>query len=136
MSAHTDLQINGERLLQRLAALSDIGGIPGTTGSARLALTDADRAGRDQVCDWMRALGMELRIDRVGNVVGTRAGSEDRPAVMTGSHIDTVRTGGRYDGNLGVLVGLELVERLNELSLSTRHPLSVAFFSNEEGARF
>jgi N-carbamoyl-L-amino-acid hydrolase len=84
----------------------------------------------------MKDLGMEIRIDQMGNVIGTRPGTDDVPAVMTGSHIDTVRTGGRYDGNLGVLAGLEIIERLNETGTQTRHPISVAFFSNEEGARF
>ena len=92
MSTGTHNFIDGDRLLRRLATLSDIGGIPGTTGSSRLALTDADRAGRDQVRAWMDDLGLQIRIDQVGNVFGTRAGTEDLPEVMTGSHIDTVRT--------------------------------------------
>jgi N-carbamoyl-L-amino-acid hydrolase len=84
----------------------------------------------------MRDLGLAVRIDAIGNVIGTRAGRGDGPPVMTGSHIDTVRTGGRYDGNLGVLAGLEVVETLNEAGIETERPLAVAFFTNEEGARF
>ena len=69
-------------------------------------------------------------------MVGVRAGQQDGPPVMTGSHIDTVRTGGRYDGNLGVLAGLEVIAALNDAGVVTRRPVAVAFFTNEEGARF
>ncbi len=136
----TDLRIDGDRLLARLEALAAIGPIEGPDGSrgnARLALTDADRDGRDLVVTWMRDLGLDIAIDEIGNVVGTRAGDDPTLApVMTGSHIDTVRTGGRYDGNLGVLAGLEVVETLERHGVRTRHPIAVAFFTNEEGARF
>jgi N-carbamoyl-L-amino-acid hydrolase len=84
----------------------------------------------------MRAQGLEVSIDRIGNVFGLRAGTEPLAPVMTGSHIDTVRTGGRYDGNLGVLAGLEVVATLDAAGIATRRPLVVAFFTNEEGARF
>jgi len=129
------LQLDGARLLDSLARLAEIGAIDGG-GCARLALTDEDRAGRDLVVGWMKALGLEVRIDAIGNVVGIRAGREALPPVMTGSHIDTVRTGGRYDGNYGVLAGLEVVRTLNEAGIVTRRPIAVAFFTNEEGARF
>ena len=128
-------EINGERLNQRIARLAEVGAIEGG-GCARLALTDADKAGRDLVCHWMRELKLDVSIDAIGNVVGTRTGRQSGPAVMTGSHIDTVRTGGRYDGNLGVLAGLEVVASLNDAGIETEYPLSVAFFTNEEGARF
>src|SRR5204863_6018161 len=109
----------------------------GERGSARLALTDADREGRDLVVGWMRDLGLQISIDAVGNVVGTRPGTDATAApVMTGSHIDTVRTGGRYDGNLGVLGGLEVIETLAEAGITTRRPIQVAFFTDEEGVRF
>ncbi len=130
------LRIDSARLQDRLATLSSIGGIQGTTGSARLAFSDADRQGRDLVVTWMEDLGLEIRVDAIGNVIATLEGTEDLPPVMTGSHIDTVRTGGRYDGNLGVLAGLEVIETLLAAGLRTRHPLSVGFFSNEEGARY
>ncbi len=134
------LRINGERLLQRIRALGELGAIHGPNGepgSARLALTDDDRAGRDLVVTWMRDLGLEVRIDTIGNVIATRAGSNPRAgAVMTGSHIDTVKTGGLYDGNLGVLAGLEVIETLDQAGIVTAHPISVGFFTNEEGARF
>jgi N-carbamoyl-L-amino-acid hydrolase len=128
------LAVNGRRLLDRLAALAEIGAIDGG-GCARLALTDDDRAGRDLVIGWMRDLGMDVRVDGIGNVVGVWGDSGGAP-VMCGSHIDTVRTGGRYDGNLGVLAGLEVVETLAEAGVRLRRPLAVAFFTNEEGARF
>jgi beta-ureidopropionase / N-carbamoyl-L-amino-acid hydrolase len=127
--------VDGERLRRRLATLAEIGDT-GDGGCCRLALTDEDRAGRDLVVEWMEELGLEVRVDAIGNVVGRRAGREDGPAVMTGSHIDTVATGGRYDGNLGVLGGLEVVATLNDAEVVTRRPLEVAFFTDEEGARF
>tara|TARA_B100000676_G_scaffold295689_1_gene335156 strand:+ start:52 stop:1284 length:1233 start_codon:yes stop_codon:yes gene_type:complete len=129
------LRINGERLLRRLWELGQVGALEGG-GVCRLALTDADREGRDLVVRWMRELGLTVTVDRIGNVVGLRAGRIEGPPVMTGSHIDTVATGGLYDGNLGVLAGLELIETLNDTGIVTRHPLAVAFFTNEEGARF
>ncbi|WP_428248537.1 M20 family metallo-hydrolase [Ferrovibrio sp.] len=131
----TDLRINGARLCQRLEELGQIGGLPGG-GNARLAFTDEDKQGRDLVSGWMRQLGLDVTIDKIGNTIGVRKGLEPGAPVMTGSHIDTVRTGGRYDGNLGVIAGLEVIERLNEAGITTRLPLAVAFFSNEEGARF
>jgi N-carbamoyl-L-amino-acid hydrolase len=130
-----DLRINRDRLLHRLGQLAQIGAIDGG-GVCRLALTDADKAGRDQVVSWMKKLGLTITLDQLGNVVGTRPGIESGPPVMTGSHIDTVATGGRYDGNLGVLAGLEVIATLNEQHIQTRYPLAVAFFTNEEGARF
>ena len=131
-----DLRVDGERLGRRLADLAAIGAIDGTDGCARLALTDEDRAGRDLVVTWMRDLGLDVSVDGIGNVVGTLAGDTDGPPVMCGSHIDTVRTGGRYDGNLGVLAGLEVVETLRAAGIRTHRPLAVAFFTDEEGARF
>jgi len=101
-----------------------------------MALSDEDRRGRDLVVGWMKDLNLDVSIDRIGNVIGTRAGTEPGNPVLTGSHIDTVATGGRYDGNLGVLAGLEVIETLNDAKLTTRKPLSVGFFTNEEGARF
>jgi N-carbamoyl-L-amino-acid hydrolase len=131
----SSLRIDGKRLMARLEEMAAIG--RSSEGACcRLALTDEDRAGRDRVSAWMRDLGLEVSVDPVGNLFGFRAGLEAGPPVMTGSHIDTVRTGGRYDGNLGVLGGLEVVQVLNDAGLRTRRPLVVAAFSNEEGARF
>lgn len=129
------LRIDGARLQQRLDDLGRVGAIEGG-GVCRLALTDEDRAGRDLVTGWMRDLGLHVAIDPAGNVTGVRPGREGGPPVLTGSHIDTVATGGRYDGALGVLAGLEVVEALNDAGVETGAPLAVAFFSNEEGVRF
>ncbi len=127
--------IDGGRLLARLEELAAVG--RREDGSCcRLALTDEDRRGRDLVVSWMRELGLEVRVDRVGNIVALRPGREDLAPVMTGSHIDTVATGGKYDGNYGVLAGLEAVRALDRAGLRTRRPLAVAVFTNEEGARF
>jgi beta-ureidopropionase / N-carbamoyl-L-amino-acid hydrolase len=133
-SKFRELRINADRLLDRLAALAEIGAIDGG-GSSRLALTDDDRRGRDLVVTWMRDLGLDVTIDAIGNVVA-RWGDADVTPVMAGSHIDTVRTGGRYDGNLGVLGGLEVIETVMESGFRPKRPLAVAFFTNEEGARF
>jgi N-carbamoyl-L-amino-acid hydrolase len=130
-----NLRINGARLLSRLQRLAEQGARP-DGGVCRLALSDADKAGRDLVVQWMRELGLAVTIDAIGNVVGVRRGEEDGAPVMMGSHIDTVATGGPYDGALGVLGGLEVVETLNDAGVVTRRPLAVAFFTNEEGARF
>jgi beta-ureidopropionase / N-carbamoyl-L-amino-acid hydrolase len=129
------LRLDDRRLLGALDDLAAIGAIDGG-GCARLALTDEDKAGRDLVVNWMKELGLDVRIDAIGNVIGLRAGRENVAPVMTGSHIDTVRTGGRYDGNYGVLAGLEVVRTLNAANVTTRRPIAVAFFTNEEGARF
>ncbi|MBS1163594.1 MAG: Zn-dependent hydrolase [Burkholderiaceae bacterium] len=129
------LRISEARLMARLSELAAIGAT--ADGSCcRLALTDEDKAGRDLVVSRMRELGLQVRVDPIGNIFGLRRGAEDSEPVMTGSHIDTVRTGGRYDGNLGVLGGLEVVQVLNEAGIVTRRPLVVGVFTDEEGARF
>lgn len=127
-------RVDGSRLIARLSDLASVGAIDGG-GCSRLALSDDDRAGRDLVVTWMRDLGLTVTIDVVGNIVGTWNVGRGEP-VMTGSHIDTVRTGGRYDGNLGVLAGLEVIETLMQSGIEPPRPLAVAVFSNEEGARF
>lgn len=135
-----DLRIDRDRLWQRIVELGEVGAVHGPNGElgcARLALTDADRQGRELVVGWMRDLGLDISIDAIGNVVATRTGSDTSAApVMVGSHIDTVRTGGRFDGNLGVLAGLEVIETLAQHDIVTRRPMQVAFFTDEEGARF
>lgn len=132
----TQIAINGQRLLQQLQTLAEIGRTE-TNACCRLALTDEDKQGRDLVVGWMKHLGMTVSVDPVGNIFGARMGSRPELApVMTGSHIDTVRTGGAYDGNYGVLAGLEVVATLNDANLCTERTLIVAIFTNEEGARF
>ncbi|MXW95735.1 MAG: Zn-dependent hydrolase [Acidimicrobiaceae bacterium] len=129
------LEINGERLLRRLWDLAEIGPIPGG-GNNRLALTDADKEGRDLVVTWMRDLGLDVSIDTIGNVVAVQTDVGEGPPVMMGSHIDTVATGGKYDGNLGVLAALEVIETAIESGVELDRPLAAAFFTNEEGSRF
>ena len=128
-------RISIARLMRDLDELAAIGRTA-DGACCRLALTDEDRAGRDLVMRLMEEAGLAVSIDAIGNIFGRREGTEDTAPVMTGSHTDTVRTGGRYDGNLGVLGGLEAVRTLNEAGLRTRRPLVVAVFTNEEGARF
>jgi N-carbamoyl-L-amino-acid hydrolase len=131
----TRLQADTGRLLDRIQTLGQVGALEGG-GVCRLALTDQDREGRDLVHGWMRELGLATRVDKIGNVVGIRQGAEDSAPVMIGSHIDSVATGGLYDGALGVLAGLEAVHTLNDAGITTRCPVAVGFFTNEEGARF
>ena len=128
-------RINGQRLMASLQRLGEAGR-RADGACCRLALTDEDKTGRDLVVSWMTSLGLRVEVDRVGNIIGMRPGEADLPPVMTGSHIDTVATGGRFDGCLGVLAGLEVVQALNEAGVRTRRPLAVAVFSNEEGVRF
>ena len=131
----SNLRINIDRLISRIEGLAEIGAIDGG-GVCRMALTDEDRQGRDLVVKWMHELDLEVTVDQIGNVVGIRPGQESGRPVMTGSHIDTVASGGRYDGNLGVLAGLEVIETLNDSNIITRKPIGVGFFTNEEGSRF
>ncbi len=127
--------INIERLMRRLTELAEIGALEGG-GCCRLALSDEDRQARDLVVNWMRELDLSVTVDGIGNVVGTRSGTENGPPVLIGSHIDTVRTGGIYDGCLGVIAGLEILEAIRDAGITTKRPVAVSFFTNEEGARF
>ncbi|QVQ29093.1 Zn-dependent hydrolase [Achromobacter deleyi] len=130
------LSINGNRLWQSLMDLAQIGATP-KGGNCRLALTALDGQGRDLVTGWMRGAGMTVRVDQVGNIFARRAGrNNDLPPVMTGSHIDTQPTGGKFDGCYGVLAGLEVVRTLNDADVHTEAPLEVAIWTNEEGSRF
>ena len=135
MTIPTNLRIDGNRLLWRLETLARIGDT-GDGGCRRLALSDEDREGRDLLVSWMRELGLDVRVDRIGNILGLMAGERDGPAVMLGSHIDTVATGGRYDGALGVLAALEAVAALKEAGITPKRPVAVIAFTNEEGVRF
>ena len=128
-------EIAWPRLRARLDALAEIGDT-GDGGCARLALTDRDREGRDLVVTWMRDLGMRVDIDEVGNIVGTWPAASDAPPVLMGSHIDTVATGGKYDGTFGVLAGLEVVEAILTAGIETERPIAVGVFTDEEGSRF
>ncbi|WP_312843517.1 Zn-dependent hydrolase [Diaphorobacter nitroreducens] len=135
-SPATALRIDGARLWQSLMDLARIGGTP-KGGVCRIALTDLDRQGRDLFVQWTREAGCSIRIDAIGNIFARRAGADDSlPPVMTGSHIDTQPTGGKFDGNYGVMAGLEVVRTLNAAGVRTRAPIEVAVWTNEEGSRF
>ena len=132
----TEARINGSRLWASLMELAQIGATP-KGGVKRLALTDLDRQGRDLVVGWAKEAGMSITVDQIGNVFMRREGNNPAlPPVMTGSHIDTQPTGGKFDGNYGVLAGLEVVRTLNDLNIQTEAPIEVAFWTNEEGSRF
>ncbi len=127
--------VNDKRLLTRLSDLAKLGATK-DGGVCRLALTDNDRLGRDFLVALMQDANLHVRIDQIGNIFGIRRGQKDLPAVMTGSHPDTVRNGGKYDGAYGILAGLEVIETLNDLNIETIRPIIVCAFTNEEGARF
>jgi N-carbamoyl-L-amino-acid hydrolase len=131
-----ELRVNGDRLWSSLMELAKIGAtVKG--GVKRLTLTDLDKQGRDLVVGWARQAGMSITIDQIGNVFMRRDGiNNGLPPIMTGSHIDTQPTGGKFDGNYGVLAGIEVVRTLNEKGIKTEAPIEVAFWTNEEGSRF
>ena len=130
------LRINGDRLWASLMELAQIGGTP-KGGVCRLTLTDLDKQGRDLVLGWARDAGMSVTIDKIGNAFMRRPGRNNSlPPIMTGSHIDTQPTGGKFDGNYGVLAGIEVVRTLNDHGIETEAPIEVAFWTNEEGSRF
>ncbi|MBB1593881.1 Zn-dependent hydrolase [Achromobacter sp. UMC46] len=131
-----DLRVDGARLWQSLMDLARIGGTE-KGGVCRLALTDLDRQGRDLFVNWAMEAGCDVRVDAIGNVFARRPGRDNTlPAVMTGSHIDTQPTGGKFDGNYGVLAGLEVLRTLNDAGVQTEAPLELAVWTNEEGSRF
>ena len=138
-TAKTDienLRINGQRLWDSLMELAQIGATP-KGGVCRLTLTDLDKQGRDLVTRWAREAGMTVTIDKIGNGFMRRPGRNNSlPPIMTGSHIDTQPTGGKFDGNYGVLAGIEVVRTLNDHGIETEAPIEVAFWTNEEGSRF
>lgn len=130
------LRINGERLISSIRAMGSVGFDPETGGRTRFALTDEDKAGRDLLCRWMRDEGLEVKIDEIGNISGSEGSDPSELPVMMGSHIDTVRDAGMFDGVYGVLGGLEVIRTLNENEVTPKSSLVVAAFTNEEGARF
>lgn len=131
----SNLRIDGPRLVSRIEALAQIGATP-EGGCRRLALTDEDKQGRDWLVGQMRELGLEVKIDAIGNIVGILKGQQEGPAVILGSHIDTVGTGGRFDGALGVIAGVEVLAALRDAGLTPQRDMAVIAFTNEEGARF
>ncbi|WP_207005495.1 Zn-dependent hydrolase [Trinickia mobilis] len=130
------LRIDGQRLWRSLMELAEIGATP-KGGVKRLALTELDKQGRDLVVGWGRAAGLAVTVDRIGNVFMRRAGRDPaRAPVIAGSHIDTQPTGGKFDGNYGVLAALEVVRTLNDAGIQTHAPIEIAIWTNEEGSRF
>jgi len=130
------LRIDAGRLWSSLMALARIGATE-KGGVCRLALTDTDREGRDLVVQWAREAGLAVQVDAIGNVFMRRAGRNPALApVVSGSHIDTQPTGGKFDGNYGVLAALEVVRTLNDHGIETEAPIEVVFWTNEEGSRF
>src|SRR5210317_1766362 len=128
--------VNAERLWNRLMQMAQVGATP-AGGCNRQALTDEDVAGRELFMSWCRDAGCEIRLDAIGNIFARRAGRDSTAApVMTGSHLDTQPTGGKFDGIYGVLAGLEVVETLNDHGIETDHPVEVVVWTNEEGCRF
>ena len=135
-AAAAALSIDRDRLWDSLMALARIGATD-KGGVCRLALTDLDRQGRELFVRWAEAAGCTVRVDAVGNIFARRPGTDpSRPAVATGSHIDTQPTGGKFDGNYGVLAGLEVVRTLDDAGVRTVAPLEVCVWTNEEGSRF
>lgn len=128
------LRIDADRLMDRIMSLAEISPIAGG-GNCRLALTDDDRDGRDLVVSWMHDLNLDVSIDAVGNIIAVWNVGDGAP-VMTGSHIDTVRTGGKFDGNYGVIAGLQVIETCQMNNFVPSRPLAVGVFTDEEGARF
>ncbi|WP_172296752.1 Zn-dependent hydrolase [Pseudoruegeria sp. HB172150] len=131
-----NLRINGERLWDSLMEMAKIG--PGVAGgNNRQTLTDADGEGRALFQKWCEAAGCSMGLDQMGNMFALREGTDlDALPVYVGSHLDTQPTGGKYDGVLGVLGGLEVIRTLNDLDIKTKHPIVVVNWTNEEGTRF
>jgi N-carbamoyl-L-amino-acid hydrolase len=130
------LRVNGKRLWGSLMDLGKIGATP-KGGVNRLTLTEADGKGRDLVVSWGKAAGLTVEVDKIGNVFMRRAGKDPtKPPILAGSHVDTQPTGGKFDGNFGVLSALEVVRTLNDQKVETEAPVEVVFWTNEEGSRF
>ncbi|MDO8176788.1 MAG: Zn-dependent hydrolase [Undibacterium sp.] len=130
------LRINGTRLWNAIMELAQIGATA-KGGVKRLALTDLDKQGRDLVVGWAKQAGLTVTVDKIGNVFMRREGTNPAlPPIVSGSHIDTQPTGGKFDGNYGVLAALEVVRTLNDHNIQTEAPIEVTFWTNEEGSRF
>ena len=132
----TNVRINGQRLWDSLMEMAKIGATE-KGGNCRLALTDLDREARDLFVRWCKEAGCSVTVDRIGNIFARRPGKDDSlPPIMTGSHLDTQPTGGKFDGVYGVLAGLEVIRTLNDTGYETAAPVEVAVWTNEEGSRF
>ena len=135
-TAAPNIRINQQRLWDSLMEMAKIGATQ-KGGNKRLALTDLDRQGRDLFVRWCKEAGCAVTVDRMGNIFARRKGKRNElPPVVTGSHLDTQPTGGKFDGVYGVLAGLEVIRTLNDLGYETEAPVEVAVWTNEEGSRF
>ena len=133
IAAPADIRANPDRMQQHIKALSAFGA-NADGGVDRIAFSDADLAGRAYIRDLMREAGLSVRLDTAGNIIGRREGSEpDLPVIMFGSHIDSVPGGGNYDGDVGVIGAIEVIQLLQDNGIRTRHPLEVVSFTDEEG---
>ncbi len=134
--ADRNLRIDGQRLWQSLMEMAKIGATE-KGGVCRLALTDLDKQSRDLFIEWCEAAGCSIKVDKMGSIFARRPGrNDDLAPVITGSHLDSQPTGGRFDGVYGVLSGLEVLRTLNDLGYETERPIEVAVWTNEEGSRF
>ncbi|MGH6869037.1 MAG: M20/M25/M40 family metallo-hydrolase, partial [Methylocella sp.] len=136
MTTVKNIKINQQRLWDSLMEMAKIGATE-KGGSKRLALTDLDKEGRDLFVRWCKEAGCTVTIDRMGNIFARRPGRRgDLAPVVTGSHLDTQPTGGKFDGVYGVLAGLEVIRTLNDFGYETDAPVEVSVWTNEEGSRF
>jgi N-carbamoyl-L-amino-acid hydrolase len=134
--AQEPIRANAERMEQRIQELAKFGANP-EGGVSRVAYSDADIAGRKYVMDLITKAGLTVRIDAVGNLVGKRSGKNNNlPSIAFGSHIDSVPNGGNYDGDVGSMGAIEVIELLGENNITTNHPLEIYIFQNEEGGLF
>ena len=136
MPPQTNQRIDGKRLWASLMAMAEIGTTP-KGGVRRLTLTDVDQRGRDRFRAECEAAGLAVRVDEIGNMFARRAGRDPaRLPVLFGSHLDSQPSGGKFDGALGVLAGLEVMHSLNDLGIVTEAPLELVNWTDEEGSRF
>jgi N-carbamoyl-L-amino-acid hydrolase len=132
----TNRRVDAARLWDSLMAMAEIGATP-KGGVKRLTLTEVDRAGRERFAGWCRELGLAVRVDEIGNMFARREGRDpSRPPVLMGSHLDSQPTGGKFDGALGVLAGLEVMRSLRDLGIETEAPIELVNWTDEEGSRF
>jgi len=137
--ATATISLDADSLLKQIQTLGEVGAETASGGRTRIALTDADKSGRDLLVKWMRELQLDIRIDRIGNIFGTLNASTDagdQPPLMIGSHIDTVRNAGALDGCYGVLAGLAVARAYRSAGTTPKRAITIAAFTNEEGVRY
>src|SRR6478609_1258211 len=139
MCAQSARHVNQKRLWTTLDKLSEFGRPAGTGfegGVTRLGFSEVDLAARAWLMQLMRESGLKVRVDQAGNIFGRRSGSENLPVLLFGSHIDSVVSGGNFDGDVGALGALEVIRALDDAGARTRHPLEMVIWTNEEGHHF